>query len=87
MKTKSRMADNLYEEDSRLVKVLFKIDGKFIAGLTFKQFLKIGVRGKYLWYWPKTEVVKITKNKELLGLWVEAIEVYEQLKERGYYNE
>lgn len=86
MKNNSQIADKRFEDD-RLVKVLFKIDGKFIDRLTFKQYLKIGVRRKYLWFWPKTDVVKITKNKELLSLWVEAVEAYEQLKERGYYND
>ena len=86
MKNNSQIADKRFEDDC-LVKVLFKIDGKFIDRLTFKQYLKIGVRRKYLWFWPKTDVVKITKNKELLSLWVEAVEAYKQLKERGYYND
>jgi hypothetical protein len=85
MKNNSQIADKRPEPDC-LVKVLFKIDGKFIDGLTFKQYLKIGVLRKNLWFWRKTDVVKITKNKELLSLWVEAVEIYQQLKERGYYK-
>ena len=85
-KNDGQWADKRFEND-RIFRDLAKIDETFIEGLTFKQFIKVGVNRKFLWFWTKRDVLKITRNKELLALWTEAIETYKKLVKRGYYEE